>query len=185
MITVASVRAEADELRPITGGWGGLHWWATLCQAVPYVGLVILTLFASAHDPDDQAFANALVGILIGTFVLWVAARRWAFQAGIKAGRLAPAGSRATDWTLDGNGVGWSSAVSTSRLDWAVIKAVREEKDRFIILVSPNNNPVLPKRQMTDDQIAALKAIVADITASGRLGAGVDYVALPSDKIDP
>jgi len=54
------------------------------------------------------------------------------------------------------------------------VKAFQEEKDRFLFLVTPAYNPVLPTRLLTDEQKQALRALVADVRARGVLGAGVD-----------
>jgi hypothetical protein len=58
--------------------------------------------------------------------------------------------------------------------DWRAIKTVIEEADRFLFLVTPGNNPVLPKRNLSSDQVEALRALIQRVEASGRLGAGVD-----------
>lgn len=79
-----------------------------------------------------------------------------------------------SDWTIDGTGLAFGTPVSSSRIGWEGIKAVREERDRFIFLMSPSANPVLPKRHLSEDQQVALRQMVADVTAANRLGRGVD-----------
>jgi hypothetical protein len=57
-----------------------------------------------------------------------------------------------------------------------------EEKDRLIFAVTPARNHVLPLRCFDPGQLDAFRALIAEARASGRLGAGVDYVRPPSDK---
>ena len=51
---------------------------------------------------------------------------------------------------------------------------MRDEKDRFLFLVSPAYNPVLPKRLLDEQQLSDLRELISEIRAGGRLGAGLD-----------
>jgi hypothetical protein len=48
--------------------------------------------------------------------------------------------------------------------------------------VTPAYNPVLPKRLLGEQQLADLRSLIADLTASGRLGRGVGPIAGAFDK---
>ena len=85
-------------------------------------------------------------------------------------------------WRINGTGLRFDSGLQSNRLDWRGVKQVRDEKDRFVFLVSPAYNPVLPKRLLNDRQMETLRALIADLRASGRLGGGVDYPPPASDK---
>nr|WP_255500214.1 YcxB family protein [Brevundimonas sp. P7753] len=85
-------------------------------------------------------------------------------------------------WSIDQQGLLFENGLQSNRLDWAGVKTVQEEADRFLFLVTPSNNPVLPKRLLDGDQMDRFRALVAEAKASGRLGGGVDYQAPSSDK---
>ena len=184
MIVIDKVKLSAPEMRPIQGGWGLIHWVACLPVCVPMLAILAfgLTVDSLARDGLSPLLTS---GFLIVTLVLW----RW---SGVLVQRVcareasrAPAGGLDWHWTIDPQGLVFDNGLQINRLDWRGVKAVREEKDRFIFLVSPANNPVLPLRLLNAGQLEALRSLITQITASGRLGGGVDYVALPSDKIDP
>lgn len=174
MIEVRGVQPTAREVRPLQKGWGGVHWWACLPLLIPFVGLWALALVAANAPDADGSLLRATGIIVIATTVAWVAARYLHGMALLRAARSAPGGGMLSDWTIDGTGFAFGTPVSSSRIGWEGIKAVREEKDRFIFLMSPAANPVLPKRQLSEDQQVALRQLVADVTAANRLGRGVD-----------
>jgi hypothetical protein len=68
----------------------------------------------------------------------------------------------------------FSNGLQTNDVDWRAIMKVRDESDRFVFLVTPAYNPVLPKRLLGEQQLADLRGLIAEVTASGRLGRGVD-----------
>lgn len=182
MITIAGVQPTSRELRPVTRGWGGLHWWAGFPLFIPFIGLCALALVSSAYMPDNSGFARVVIAILFGTFGTWLLSQWALHRATFRAMRSAPGGGGLSDWTLTEEEAVFTSALSTARLDWAAVKAVLEEKDRFILLVTPTNNPVLPKRQLSEAQTSAVRSLVEDLVSSGRLGRGVDSPAPASDK---
>ena len=174
MIKIEAVQPNARELRPISKGWGAIHWWACLPIYILIVGLCVLVLTVAAMRAYDQALANAVVAIMFATVIAWLLSQSVARKAMAAAQRRAPSAALPCDWTFGEEGVGFVSALAASRYDWRAVVAVREEKDRFVLLISPAYNPVLPMRQLNADQIVALKALIADVTVSGRLGRGVD-----------
>ena len=88
--------------------------------------------------------------------------------------RAAPISQRPVTWRLSADGFIVSAEGLESRVDWTLVAAVVEEKDRWIFALTPNSNFILPLRGLDADQIAAVRAIVADVRAKGVLGAGVD-----------
>lgn len=172
MIKIDGVQPSSRELRPVTGGWGGVHLWAGFPLFIPFIGLCALALVASAYVRDNSQFAQVVIAILFGTFGTWLLSQWALHRATFRAMRSAPGGGGIIDWTLTEEAVVFTTPVSTSRLDWAGVKSVREEKDRFILLVTPTNNPVLPKRQLSEAQARDVAALFAAVRASGRLGRG-------------
>ena len=174
MIEVRGVQPTAREIRPLQKGWGGVHWWACLPLLIPFVGLWALALVAADAPDADGSLLRTTGIIVIATTVAWVAARYLHGMALLRATRSAPGGGSPCDWIVDGQGLEFRTGVSFARVDWAGIKGVREEKDRVVFLLTPASNPVLPKRQLTEPQLIALRQLVADVTAENRLGGGVD-----------
>lgn len=170
MIQVHQVLPQGREVRPLKTGWGAVHWLTCLPMYVPVIGMVVLTIIAAAMYPDTSALGLTLVLLVL----LWCAAVLLSQRSVQKARSSAPASGMAYDWTFDESGVGFTGPLTSSRYRWEAIKAVLEEKDRLVVLISIFNNPILPKRQLTDDQLSAIRTLIAEVTASGRLGAGVD-----------
>lgn len=75
-------------------------------------------------------------------------------------------------WSIDDQGLTYGSAQFTAHTRWERVIDVIEEDDRFVFAISPILNPVLPKRQMTVDQIESLRTLVAQVRADGGLGGG-------------
>ena len=75
----------------------------------------------------------------------------------------APAGAVASDWMLDDAGVTLAHPLVGSRFAWAGLRDVREEKDRFVFLVTPMNNPVLPHRCLQPEQLLALRSLIQTV----------------------
>jgi len=174
MIVIENVKPTARELRPVTRGWGGLHWWGCVTVLVPIFGLsaVVLTVAGMAYWYDELC---EVVGIIcLVTAVTWVVSRLLVNRLTLNAARAAPGGGILSSWRIDDEGLNFRTPVSTAHVDWRGIKGVRDERDRFVFLLNPHNNPVLPKRLLAEGQAEALRALVAEVTASGRLGRGVD-----------
>ncbi|GAA0629516.1 hypothetical protein GCM10009422_28730 [Brevundimonas kwangchunensis] len=174
MIEVRGVQPTARELRHVTSGWGGLHWWQLAHQLLPFAGLWVLAVFVWSRASWHPELTSAVSLTVIVTTFLWLSVRSVLNRVTLQAARQAPGGGMLSDWTIDGTGLAFGTPVASSRIGWEGIKAVREEKDRFIFLMSPAANPVLPKRHLSEDQQAALRQLVADVTAANRIGRGVD-----------
>lgn len=169
MIEVFGVKATRRELRPIQKGWGSIHWLSGLPLLVPFAGLFAIVLAGSDVLPWQLT-----IGVWLGSILIWFLVKHLVGQATMRASHRSPTGAIPNDWQLDGSGFRCSMPVATSSFDWEAVKDVIEEVDRFIFLLTPQANPVLPKRCVTPEQIDALRALVADVRASGRLGRGVD-----------
>ena len=184
MIVVDNVAPNAREMRPIQRGWGLIHWVGCLPVWLPMLavlafGVTVSVLARGALPPFLMS------GFLVLTFAAWRLSGRLAQHVCMSEARKAPVGGLVWNWTIDEQGFVFDNGLQINRLDWRGVMAVSEEKDRFLFLVSPANNPVLPVRLLDVEQLGALRDLIASVKASGRLGAGVDYVARPSDKIDP
>ncbi|TFW14524.1 YcxB family protein [Brevundimonas intermedia] len=173
MIVVEAVRPTARELRPITSGWGAIHWLNVLPLYVGFLGFLIFGLVAMG--PDGDAYPPGLLFVFfVGTTVAWWASYRLAVWGNAKALRMAPAGSMDWRWTISEGGLRFESALQTVWTDWKAIKSVQEEKDRFVFLLLPTQSPVLSKRLLTEEQASTLRTLVDDLDRRGVLGAGVD-----------
>ena len=173
MIVVEAVRPTARELRPIASGWGAVHWLNTLPFYVGVVGFLIFGLVAMG--PDGDAYSAWLLFVFFaGTVAAWWASCQLMIWGNARALKMAPASGADWRWTISEAGLTFECPFQTGWMDWKAIKSVQEEKDRFLFLVLPNQNPVLPKRSLTEEQASALRTLVDDLDRRGVLGAGVD-----------
>jgi hypothetical protein len=65
-------------------------------------------------------------------------------------------------WTFDGDGIRIGGSLSSSVIKWAAIIKVRETKLDFFFYVAPKFARFLPKRNLTDQGVAELKALITD-----------------------
>ena len=169
MIEIEAVQPNAREFRPMRRGWGLIHW-ACLVPSYAYlVGFLAFGVLAGSLLPEGLFF-----GAVVGSWLLSLLGAQWLKQVTYNEQRKAPTSSLPWRWRIDDEGLSFDNGLQTNRVDWRGVKIVQEERDRFLFLVTPAYNPVLPKRLMTAEQVVALKALIADVTASGRLGRGVD-----------
>lgn len=173
MIIVENVQPTAREFRHITGGWGAMHW---LCIPYTYAflaGLLFYGLIASSLA-EDVLPPFLFVGFVVGSYGLWFVSGWAVRRAAARAVARSPTGGLAWRWSIDADGIVFTNGLQTNQLDWRAVKSVRDESDRFLFLVTPAYNAVLPKRLLEEAQLTALRALIAEVTASGRLGRGVD-----------
>jgi hypothetical protein len=173
MIVIDAVTPTPKELRPIKSGWGVVHWLGLLPLYVGFLGFLIFGLVAMG--PDGDAYPPGLLFVFfVGTFAAWALSYRLTVWASAKALKAAPAGGMDWRWTISEDGLKFESPLQTAWTDWKAIKSVQEEKDRFLFLLLPSQNPVLPKRLLDQQQLETLKSLIADLDRRGILGAGVD-----------
>jgi len=181
IVRIDAVAPNAREMRSIKRGWGLIHWVCFLPTYVPLLGIIVLgvtvNLFAGDYLPSFLISAT-----LIGTGLLWLLTTKLARWACAHEARKAPVGGLDWCWTIDAQGFAFDNGLQSNRLDWRGVKAIREDRDRLVFLVSPSYNPVLPLRLLEPDQTEALRQLIAHARVSGRLGAGVDYPPPPADK---
>jgi hypothetical protein len=173
MIIVENVTPTAQELRAIQRGWGAVHWVVCLPTYVPILGMILFGVTVNWLVGDFLP-PMLMAGFLIATGVLWWVSASWAQKVTAAAARASPAGGLDWRWAIDAQGLAFENPLQSNRLDWRGVKLVREERDRFVFLVSPQHNPVLPTRLLTAEQAEALRALIAQVKAEGRLGRGVD-----------
>lgn len=173
MIHVPAVQPTARELRGIRGGWGATHWIAMAPWIIPYVGLLaLMALLLSRGEPRGAPWVP--FAVVLATYGLWFVAAHAVQWSLIRAGQTSPSGRTPLDWTLDAEGVTQTNGLMTSRFRWEAVREVREESDRFVLLIAPQTNPVLPRRLLDEAQFAALRGLIDDARKNGRLGRGVD-----------
>lgn len=171
-IEITNVCPTAREGRSLKRGWGAVHW-----ACIPYtyavmIGFLLYGIIVSVLA-EDVLPPFLLTGFLIGTGVVWMAAGSLVQFAVAHEGKKAPTGGLAWDWRIGDQEIVFTNGLQTNRCDWRAVKLVREEDDRFIFLVSPGYNPVLPKRLLDKSRLSALRALVDEVRANGRLGAGL------------
>jgi len=172
MIEIEAVQPNAREFRAIQKGWGAIHWVCMLPTHAYLLGFVCFGVIATALAGD--VLPSGLFSIcLVASFVLWLAGRQWLTLTVLKEQSRSPGGGLPWRWTIDVDALMFDTGLQSNRVDWRAVKSAREETDRFLFLVTPGYNPVLPKRQMTEQQIDSLRSLIAEVTASGQLGSGV------------
>lgn len=171
-IEIRNVSPTPREFRSFKRGWGAVHW-----ACVPYTyaflfGFLLygITVSVLAEDVLPPFLFSAFV---LGTWLIWLLAAWFVRFASARAGKGAPAGGLPWDWRIGPEEIVFTNGLQTNRCDWRAIKLVREEHDRFIFLVSPAYNPVLPKRLLDETQLSGLRALVEEVRANGRLGSGL------------
>ena len=173
MIEIRDVYPSPNEVHPVTRGWGWVHWVVWLPSVVPYLVMSLLAVLVAAWGPEGTAPVLA-VALLIGGSLLTMGSG-WAVQAIMRRKALSSAAaSGGHDWAIDDAGVSLTNAVLQTRYRWEGFHGVLDEKDRFVFLISVAGGLPLPKRYLAAEQIDALRALVADVRASGRMGRGVD-----------
>lgn len=172
-IEIENVCPNRREARAFKAGWGAVHW-----ACIPYTyafmfGFLIYGVIVSVLA-EDILPPFLFSGFLIGTGLVWIFAG-WLVQiASAREGKKAPVGALPWTWSIGPTEIVFTNGLQTNRCDWRAIKAVREEDDRFLFLVSPAYNPVLPKRLLSKEQLKNLRKLISDVTNSGDLGRGVD-----------
>ncbi|PZO04751.1 MAG: hypothetical protein DCF29_09840 [Alphaproteobacteria bacterium] len=173
MIEIEAVQPTAREFRSIRRGWGLIHWVCLLPTHAFLIGFVLFGVVALAVSDNTQAHGLFSV-FLIGSWLLSLIGGSVVRRVVAREMRRSPAGNLPWRWLIDERGLEFDNGLQCNRVDWRAVKAFQEEKDRFLFLVTPAYNPVLPTRLLTDEQKQALRALVADVRARGVLGAGVD-----------
>lgn len=137
------------------------------------IGFLIFGLLALG--PDGDRFPPSLMFLaFLTTLLVWMISNRVLMDVAARAARSSPTGARPWRWRIDADGLVLDNGLHHNRIDWRGVRAVLEEKDRFLFLVTPAYNPVLPSRSLTPEQKTALRALVAEVTATGRMGTGAE-----------
>ena len=167
MIEVRGVRATPRELRPVLKAWPGERWMSVVPMLWLYA-CMMATIVLTTRVPSHAFIPWVQLTMLFGMFVIgFVLTRRTA-----RAVAASPTAGHGMNWVLDEKGIRISSPVHEHGYDWRGVMRVVEDKDRFIVVISLVTNHVLPIRVLTEDQKTGLRALIADVTASGRMGAG-------------
>lgn len=171
VVDVRGVQPTPREGRAALRAWPSIRRWATLPMLF-FVVVVLGTMGLSLNvRPDMMVWIFVLQMAGLYGFVGLTALAHHKVMA---MSRALPIARPPVDWRIDGQGIAVVGADFESRVGWRSLVSVMEEKDRLIFTSSPNANFILPLRVLNADQIAAVRAIVADVRARGVLGAGVD-----------
>ena len=181
MIEIKAVQPNARENRPIRRGWGLVHWVCLIPANAVVMGFAAFGIVATTND-EWYLPASLFSAFLIGSWLVSVFGAYWYKSVVADEMKKAPTGRLAWDWKIDAQGMRFDNGLQSNAVDWRGVKTVREERDRFVFLVTPAYNFVLPKRLLTDDQSVELTALISDSRIAGRLGSGVDSPSLPSDN---
>lgn len=171
MIEIVAVQPTTRELRTALAVWPGVKWWSN--AGVIWLGLVALTtigLSARFDGPVMYGIIGLQAVMIYGLIPIgYVVQKRLA-----RVGKSAPLTNLGSNWRLDEQGFCITNALSEQSLRWEAVVRVVEQKDRLIFAVTPARNHVLPLRCFGPGQQEAFRTLLADVTASGRLGRGVD-----------
>jgi len=168
LIVLDDVSPTGRELRQIWSGWGAVHW-----ACVPYTNAFIIGFglygIASIAWADGLIPTGAFLMMFGLSYVVW-AVSGWAVRKASAAELAkAPTGGKPWRWMIDESGFVFDNGLQTNRLAWAGIKSIKDHADRYVLLVTPQNNPVLPKRLLDDRQHEEFRRLMAD-NASRRRG---------------
>ncbi|KQW86694.1 YcxB family protein [Brevundimonas sp. Root1279] len=174
MIEIKVPRPVPEAERP-PRALGALRWtigipgWIT--YAVPWV-LIVATLLLS----DDRRLHFVLLCTVVAAFVLRRLALAVVRRAAQAEWRKSPTWALANTWRLDDDGISFGDGFFLTSVRWEAIILVREEQDRFLFQGTPISAFALPIRFLDAgaNQIDQIRALVAKVTAEGRLGRGVD-----------
>lgn len=159
MIEIQDVQPNGRELRQIRSGWGAVHW---ACIPYTYAFIVGFSLYgiASIEWADGLIPTGTFLMIFGLSYVVWFISG-WAVRCASAAELAkAPTGEKPWHWIIDDSGFTFDNGLQTNRLAWAGIKAVKEDADRYVLLVTPQNNPILPKRLLDEKQHAEFRRLV-------------------------
>lgn len=178
MIDIAAVVPTPQEMRAIRRGWGVIHW---ICMIPTYAFLAGFIAFGTvASFIVGDALPDGLFSVfLVASWLVSALGSLWYRSVVAKAQKSSPTGDLPWRWTVDESGFVFDNGLQRNQLHWRGIKSVTEERDRFIFLVTPMNNPVLPKRLLTEAETTELRAL---IDAARTEPPGVDSPPLPSDN---
>jgi len=173
MIEIEAVQPTAREFRSIRKGWGLIHWVCLLPTYAFLLGFILfgcVTVFLAGDILPEGLFS----AFLVGSWLVSLAGGYVVKQVVARETRNAPAGNLPWRWRIDDHGLEFDNGLQINRVDWRAVRTFREEKDRFLFLVTPAYNPVLPLRLLDEEQRRTLRALVIDLRERGVLGAGVD-----------
>ena len=172
MIEIDGVRQTRREMRPVYRAWPLVRWWGFAAR-LSFVVLFLITLVVAWRLSPPNAFLWIAV-CLVATLYIHLAVGLIGVRRISRASEATPFGDAASSWRFDEHGLRMTYALGEQSLDWRAVVRVVEEKDRLIFAVTPARNHVLPLRCFGPGQLEAFRALTADVTASGRLGRGVD-----------
>ena len=179
-IRISGVQTKPSDLRPVTKGWGQIHYLfcAHFIWMFPLLiaGAVAINVFGYVDIP-----VFVLLPLLVVGFICWRLTNGWIYRR-IMVMTLALPVLAPADWTLNEEGVEVVVPLARSFWAWGGIHDVVEENDRFVVLIQPYSNHILPKRCLSAEQLEAVRNLIAAIKAQKRPDHGVDYGSSSSDK---
>lgn len=169
MIEVPEVKATPEELGPFSA-WDEATRRLCVPLYVQIAGLLAVVLIVAGMS-RNTALTIIVAVTALATFLLEKAAAQWALAAQQRVHRATPMGSAASTYVIDDEGLHVRNPHGVSLMRWSAMKGVLRDRNRFVFLVSPNNNTVLPRRLMSSAQELALIDMIA--------GAGVELTDGP------
>jgi hypothetical protein len=115
-----------------------------------------------------------IIGLILAAMYGFIGLNILAQRRLVGLTRSSPISRRPVDWRLSIQGFVVGAEGFESRVDWSMVSAAVEEKDRLIFALTPSSNFVLPLRVLDAEQLAAVRGLITDARARGVLGAGVD-----------
>lgn len=168
-VRIDNVEPTAREMRALNRGWGAIHWVCILPSHAFLLGLLAYGFLAR-----DAAPAGLFSAVLVVSWLVLLGGQAISRRASEAAARKAPTGGLTWTWIIDDQFLTFDNGLQVNRVDWRAVKSVNEDRDRFVFLVTPGYNPVLPKRLLDPGQRVDVEALISEAGRTGRLGAGVD-----------
>lgn len=160
-VEIRGVVAEGVEkiLRP--SPWRSLRRYQGLTYLLIMAGPIApLFYWSSALDPSLTQVVVAMLLLLASWWLLiWVQNAAW--RAYLREIARTPSGAEADDWFIDAQGVRTESPSLNWSSPWSGFADVRESTTVIHFILTPTLVMVLPKRVLTDEQLAAIRAHIA------------------------
>jgi hypothetical protein len=160
-VAIRGVTAEGLEkiLRP--SPWPSLRRYQGLTYLLVLAGPIAPLLFWSRElDPGFAQVAIAMA-LLLASWLLLIWVQNAAWRTYLRELARTPSGAEADDWFIDAQGVRTEAPSLKWSSPWSGFADVRESATVIHFILTPTLVMVLPKRVVSDEQLAAVRAHIA------------------------
>jgi hypothetical protein len=160
-VAIRGVMAEGVEriLRP--SPWRSLRRYQALTYFLILTGPIAPLLFWSSElGPGFAQVAIAMV-LLLASWLLLIWVQNAAWRTYLREVARTPSGAEEDDWFIDAQGVSTDAPSLKWSSPWSGFADVRESLTVIHFILTPTLVMVLPKRVLSDEQLAAVRAHIA------------------------